>query len=465
MKHIMFLYKQAVSLLLLMFPISLPGQPAGDRSAVNPVIDWGRIATEAAEANGLINLPIVESRIYAMTFLAVHDALNAIERRNHSYALKLRGRPNASIEAAVASAAHEVLIDQFSRLPGLFGISSEQAFFDNAYSRALTAIPDGGEKSAGIFIGRAAAAVILAIRAGDGWETQTYPDFNYAEGTKPGEYRFTEGNPFAFGSNWGQLQPFALRSGRQFRPEPPYRVRGHRYAEDVNEIKALGGDGTTTPSTRTDDETEIARFWYEDAPLQWNRIARSLASNQKLDPWRCAQLLAWLNVAQADGYIASFNAKYYYKFWRPETAIRLADTDENAETTADPNWTPLLPTPPVPDYDSAHSVEGAAAAQVFIHVFNKNDVPFSTCSTTLLPGQNCNDLGATYRSYASFTDAAYENGLSRILVGIHFRHAVLEGLAHGRKIGDWTVARILQPVRRDGKGLFDASAETPDTDR
>jgi len=101
--------------------------------------------------------------------------------------------------------------------------------------------------------------------------------------------------------------------------------------EDVNEIKALGGNGTTTPSARTVDQTEIARFCYEDAPLQWNRIARSLATDRKLDPWQSAQLLAWLNVAQADGYIGSSNAKYHYRFWWPETAIHLADTDGNAE--------------------------------------------------------------------------------------------------------------------------------------
>jgi len=201
----MFLCTRAVSLLLFIFPISLSAQSPGKTSTGNPVIDWGRVATEAAEANGLINLPIVESRIYAMTFLAVHDALDAIDRRNHSYSFRLRGRPNASIEAAVASAAHHVLVDQFSRLPAVVGLSFEEAFFDDAYARALTAIPDGSEKNAGISIGQAAAATILALRAGDGWESQTYPDFNYVEGTKPGEYRFTEGNPFAFGPNWGEM--------------------------------------------------------------------------------------------------------------------------------------------------------------------------------------------------------------------------------------------------------------------
>src|SRR3569833_1751025 len=164
----MFLHKQIASLLISILPMLLLGQSAGDRSATNPVLDWGRVATEAAEANGLINLPIVESRIYAMTFLAVHDALNAIDRRNHAYALKLRGRPNASVEAAVASAAHQVLVDQFSRLPGLFGISSEQSLFDDAYSRALTAIPDDSAKAAGIFIGRSAVVVFFAFRAGVG---------------------------------------------------------------------------------------------------------------------------------------------------------------------------------------------------------------------------------------------------------------------------------------------------------
>jgi hypothetical protein len=439
-------------------------QAKGASSPENAVVYWDRVATEAAQANGLINFPIVESRIYAMTSLAVHDALNAIDRRYRSYALRLHGVVNSSPEAAVATAAHQVLVDQFGRLPAVFGLPSQRPSLDAAYAQALAQIPDGGEKSAGIFIGYAAAASILAVRANDGWESQIYPDTGYVQGTLPGQYRFTEGFAFAFAPGWGEMKPFALRSGRQFRPGPPYVLGGHRYAQDVNEIKALGGNGTTTPSARTADETEIARFWYEDAPLQWNRIARSLAGSKHLDAWQSARLFGWLNVAQADGYISSFDAKYYFRFWRPETAIHLADDDGNPDTTADPAWTPLLPTPPVPDHDSAHAVEGAAAAEVFIRFFGDDRTSFATCSTTLLTGQNCGDPGAVYRSFSRFSEAAKENGRSRVLVGIHFSHAVSEGLEHGTRIGVWTADHILATAHRDHFDSNEAD-ETPDVDR
>ena len=148
-----------------------------------------------------------------------------------------------------------------------------------------------------------------------------------------------------------------------------------------------------------------------------------------------------------DGYIGTFEAKYHYLFWRPVTAIRLANTDGNAATSADPTWTPLVETPPIPDHDSGHAVEGGAAAAVLRRFFHTNRAHFSTCSTTLPDGSNCGDTGAVVRHYRSFSQAAEENGESRILVGFHFRHAVDDGITHGRKIGDRAVARFMQPQR------------------
>ena len=136
------------------------------------------------------------------------------------------------------------------------------------------------------------------------------------------------------------------------------------YARDYNEIKRLGGDGVTTPTSRTPKQTETALFWVESSPLSWNRLARSIALRGRLDVWEQARLFGLLNIALADGYISSFAQKYAQEFWRPITAIRLGDTDGNKRTTADPGWTPLLTTPPVPDHDSAHAVEGGAAAMV-----------------------------------------------------------------------------------------------------
>jgi hypothetical protein len=149
----------------------------------------------------------------------------------------------------------------------------------------------------------------------------------------------------------------------------------------------------------------------------------------------------------ADGYIANFESKYFYNYWRPITAIRLADTDGNPDTAGDPGWTPLLPTPPVPDYASGHSVQGGAMAEVMKLFFGTDKIAFSTCSTTMLAGQNCNQPSQVVRSFSSFSQAAEENARSRVLVGIHFTKACNEGVEHGRKIAQHTFVHYLRPLR------------------
>jgi hypothetical protein len=223
-------------------------------------------------------------------------------------------------------------------------------------------------------------------------------------------------------------------------------LTGKAYTEDFNEVKRLGGDGITTPSERTDDQTEIALFWVESSPLQWNRIARAVSADAGLDVWENARLFGLLNLAMADGYIGSFETKYLYNFWRPVTAIQNADTDGNPNTDADPTWTPLVPTPPIPDYDSAHSVEGGAAAEVLQRFFGTDEISFETCSLTLPPGSTCDDVSSVSRAFTSFSQAADENALSRILVGFHFRRACEEGVKHGRRIGIRAVKLFLRPV-------------------
>ena len=152
-------------------------------------------------------------------------------------------------------------------------------------------------------------------------------------------------------------------------------------------------------------------------------------------------------MALADGYIGSFETKYLYNYWRPVTAIQTADSDGNPHTSADPTWTPLVPTPPIPDHDSAHSVEGGAAAAVLTRFFGTDHIGFATCSLTVRPGKTCTDASPTLRRYRGFSQAANENALSRILVGFHFRNAVEAGIEHGRKIGNRAARRYLRPVR------------------
>jgi hypothetical protein len=299
----------------------------------------------------------------------------------------------------------------------------------------------------GIQVGQTAASQILSLRAADGAYLLPVRDPSYPQGTRPGEYRFTAPFTFAFGTEWGTMLPFVLDSSDQFRPNAPYAIASRRYTEDYNEVKALGGDGVGTPSERTADQTQIALFWLESSPIGWNRIARTASATTPLDLWENARLLALLNFALADGYIGSFEAKYRHSFWRPVTAIREGNADGNDDTVGDPNWNPLATTPAMPDHDSAHSVEGGAAGEVLDRFFDGRYFTFQTCSTTLPAGSRCNDPGTVYRNYASFSQAALENGLSRIYVGFHFRRAVTEGIEHGRRIGHHTIQKVLRPVQ------------------
>lgn len=414
--------------------------------AADEVTHWSETAARASVASGLFNNPLFESRVYAITHAAIHDALNTIDARYRPYAMHRRARSGASPEAAVAAAAYRVLSNQFELLEA-FNFASPEAILEQAYASSLMRIPDGPAKQTGIAIGRSAANFILEMRAADGWNQQVLQDFGYQEGTAPGEYRFTPPFDFAFLTGWGNLPPFVLFRASQFRPHPPYRVRTKRYAADLNEVQALGGDGVTTPSARTDDQTQIARFWYESSPLGWNRIARTVSTQQKSDLWENGRLFALLNLSLADGYIANFDTKYHYRFWRPITAIRLADNDGNRHTRGDPDWTPLLETPPVPDHSSGHSVEGGAAAEIMRLVFGTDEISFSTCSTSMVAGENCDEPSQVRRSFSSFSHAAEENAVSRVLVGIHFRHAITEGVKQGRRIAHHAFVHYLRPLR------------------
>lgn len=413
------------------------------------VTDWNENAGEAAKAACLspADDPLHESRLYAMVHIAVHDALNAIDRRSRPYTFDSQAPSGASTDAAVAAAAHDVLVALINQNPSIFPpecIAAGLASVEADYTAALGAIPAGSAKAQGITVGQAAAVAILALRANDGSGT-LFIDTAYPQGTQPGQWRFTPGFPFAVAPGWANVTPFVLRDASQYIPGPPYKLTSKKYAEDVNEVQRLG---VKTGSTRTPEQTQIAHFWVESSPLSWNRIARAVSASEGLDLWENARLFGLLNIATADGYIGTFDTKYHYNFWRPVTAIQLADTDGNPATTADPAWEPLLPTPPAPDYDSGHSVEGGTAAQVFKRFFKDDDISFTACSLSLpLAAERCGGASEVRRSFTSFTQAAEENGVSRIYNGFHFRDAVNTGIKHGRKIADRAVNRFLKPVR------------------
>jgi len=387
------------------------------------VTDWNVIAVNTVAAAGAAAR--VPNRILTMTHVAMHDALNAIDRHYKPYAFDAVAPYGASPEAAVAAAAYGVLIVE---------IPNRKTALDAALASTLAAIPDGKAKSDGIAIGQAAANAILAQRANDGSNIVT----PYTPGTAPGVWRPTPpGFLPAANVSLGKLTPFTITGATQFAPPAPayFNLTSAEYAADYNEVKSIGAVNSTT---RTAEQSEIARYWYETSPGFHIRLARDLVVKQKLNLWESARLFALLNIARIDALIASNAAKYTYNFWRPVTAIRAGAEDGNPRTDADPAWESFLVTPPFPEYPSNHAIVSAAQSDVMARFFGTDQFGIALVSGPPFAG--------IVRSFTSFSQTAQEAADSRIYAGIHFRTACADGLALGRKIGAQAFANFLQPA-------------------
>jgi hypothetical protein len=410
------------------------------------ITDWNVVAMEVLARGG--QNPVVMTRGVAMAHLAVHDALNAIDRRYEPYLYDARSEPGAAPAAAVAAAMRVALI---GALAG-FGSPEQQAKArertETAYAAALAKIPDGRARQDGIATGQAAAAAMLTLRKADGATAQVA----YTPGTQPGQWRphpnpvpanppipdanLAAGNQPAMLPQWGHMMPFTMRAPWQFRLRPPPSLTSEIYARDYNEVKRLGGKQS---GARTAAQSEIARFWYEGSVQGWNRIARLVAGQRSLDRWEHARLFALLNAAMADGYIAGADTRYLYNFWRPVTAIRAGDANGNDATAGDPTWETFMNTPSLPDYPSTHSVLGGAAAVVMSRFFGTDQLSFTMTSGPPFAGIT--------RSFKSLSEAQEENGDSRVYSGIHFRNSTVAGILQGEQIGRQAFAQYLQPYR------------------
>lgn len=392
----------------------------------NSVTQWNAIAIQVLASDpGLV----LDSRAYAIMHAAIHDAVNGVDRRYQPYTADLSS-PGANVDAAVAAAAHDVLV---------VVSPSRQAPVEIAYAAALLAIPDGPAKDAGIKLGQQSARANLDRRADDGLANASEPP--YVPTGQPGDYDFTP--PFdapplgqaALLPGWGRVTPFAIQLSEHQLPGP-LSLTSEEYARDFNFVKAIG---KLNSPVRTAEQTDIAYFWFEFTPIGWNRIANTIVRQQHLDVWKSARVMALVNFAMADGYIAGFTGKYQFRNWRPYTAIRRADEDGNPGTTADKTWLPLASAtffiPPVPDYPSTHSVLAASAAEVLSEIFGDHTAFMAT--STSLPG--------VIRQFHSFSQAATENGMSRVYGGIHFLHSVQDGLRQGKGIGH-SVSQLLPSV-------------------
>lgn len=414
-------------------------------SAADPddtVLRWNAHAVAAignpgtATPPGLGQPPPVSSIHLAMVQAAVYDAVNAIDGGHEAY---LDGLPSvsssASKAAAAATAAHGVLVGLASAAPAVV------ASVDALLTASLAGIPDGPAKTAGIAIGQAAAAAMLAERTGDG----RFGSRTFTPGDAPGEWVVVPPlNANVFG--WvADVRPFALRSADQFRVEPPHPLTSLEYAVEFNEVKALGRQ---TGSSRTAAQTSLAGFVSANPLPLMNRGLREIAAAQGLDPAEQARFLAMTNVASADALISCWENKVHYNVWRPVTAIRAAATDGNPLTTADPDWTSLVPTPGYPDLPSGYNCLAAGmwhAARLF---FGTDRMSFSLTSPGIVAAPPNTPVGVdgSTRHYTRFTGVVRDAIEGRMLNGLHFRHADVQGAWIGKKAAQWVAKHEFEPV-------------------
>jgi len=379
------------------------------------ITDWNEKAVAFVTKHRM--LPPQAERVVASVHIAMFDAVNSIERRYRPYRLAVTIAKDTSKEVAAAAAAGAVLA-------GLQPNDKEEL---NAVMEAyLATLPPSSAKANGIKVGQEVAFKFVAERERDGSDA---PDA-FRPKTKPGVYVPT---PITASSMWPNVKPFAMTSPAQFRPPPPIPLNGDEWASDYNEIKSLGGKNSTK---RTAQQTEDANFWLITGPTSYYPIVRQLVLAKKMDVVDSARFMALVSIAAADAYIAVFEAKYHYDFWRPITAIRNGDIDENPVTELDATWQPIDNTPMHPEYPCAHCITSAAVAAVIEAAFGSAEMPEVAMTSPTAPGVT--------HGWTNVWAYADEVAMARIYAGFHYRFSTRVGQDMGRKIGRLVVDNLLQ---------------------
>jgi hypothetical protein len=410
--------------------------------------------------------PTHAARALAIVHAAIYDAVNSIDRSHTPYLTLVPLKPHAdiSIAAAVATAAHGTLVALYP---------SQEDGFDGALEHHLARIRDDAAKQSGIEVGRTVAERLLQARHDDG-SADSKP---HTPSDLPGRHREDPLNPGQgfLAPGWGKVTPFVVQSSSQFRAPPPPALTSAAYAEAYNELKRLGGDGVSTPTERTDEQTAIGLYWAYDGtrwlgppPRLYNQIARVIADQQDNTVVENARFFALINLAMADAGITCWESKYTYDYWRPILGIRESDPgtgptgqgDDNPETEGDPTWQPLgAPasnesgnnfTPPFAAYPSGHATFGAAMFRAIALFYGTDRLPFTFISDEL-NGVTTDNEGIVRpllpRSFSRLSQAVAENAQSRIYLGIHWQFDATEGIAMGNAIGDYVFRHALQPYR------------------
>ena len=372
------------------------------------VTDWNLKANEIVVESKLGTPPAI--RVLALVQTAVNDAVRSSAPQP--------GMQPSSVDAAVATANRAVLAKV---LPG------QQAMIDTAYQTAMAAIPEGSAKAAGIAAGERAAASVFAKRTGDVIAPESYRPH-----TTPGAYVPTAA---AAAPQWSQRLPWLMTSPAQVRPGAPPALASVAWSRDYNEVKELGAKGSTK---RSAEQTEIARFWEYSLPPIYYGVVRSVATQPDRDVARNARMYAAIAQAMDDAMIAVFDSKYHYNFWRPSTAIRNGDIDDNDATVRDASWTPLVDAPMHPEYASGHAILAGAVGTVLKADIGNGRMPVLMTTSPTAKGVT--------RRWTNVDDFVREVSDARIYAGIHYRTAVDVGTAMGQSIGELAASRVLIAV-------------------
>jgi hypothetical protein len=395
-------------------------------ASADAVIEWSAFADTLP-----MGPPPRQSRIKAMMYVAMHDALNSIDRRYETYTDVPDAAGGARVDAAVGRAAYRVLDSQVA------GQGQAIAVFYNAWYATLPGCPNVS-CARGVAAGDVAAEKILANRTGDGAGAADLP---YTPAPGLGVYQPT---PPAFAApqfaGWAALKPFVIEYAAQFRAEPSalFDLTSATYTRDYNEVKRVGDTGAEARGDRTADQSAIAVFW-PGGGANYNAVARIVLAERKLNVWQHAQLVALLNMAVSDSTVAVFDTKFTYNFWRPVTAIRYPFDDGNPATTPDEGWSSFQATPPYPDYTCGLPNNVGAAFAVMRGYFGTDDIAYTQTAA-----------GIT-RSFSSLSQAGFEAVDARVFGGMHFRTGCVRGLIQGGQVGRYVLGHALAPLRKNGK--------------
>lgn len=399
------------------------------------VTHWSAIAAKPLTA--LAAAPAITGM--AMVHGAIYDAVNAIDGGHQPYLQQPSASPTASLDAAVTAAAYNVLLG----LPATTPPFSVPPTLAGDYAASLALIPDGAAKTDGIAAGEAAAATMLAARAHDG----RFGPFRFTADNAIGKWRPEPVGQVGDPNAWlKDVTPFAIKDPTHYTTGGPNVLTSKKYADDFNEVKALG---RKTGSTRSPAQTDVANFWAVNPPRLWSGIARTLATQQGLSTVDAARYYALSFMAASDTLIAVWNDKAHWSSWRPVTAIHEAANDGNAATGPDPDWQPFLATPPYPDQPSGHVSLATAITMTAQRFFHTDKVSFDATNQVLyVPGTlipNTDPTLTATRSFTTLSQARDEVIEARILQGIHFRRADDGGAEIGKGVTNYVTSHLFKP--------------------